>query len=75
MMSQSIQIIYTDLLAVDFRLVVDCRHGDDYIHYHWKIEIVEPNNEIFGVISDGEAYESKIAAEVAGRLYYLMNYT
>ncbi|MDQ7024195.1 MAG: hypothetical protein Q9P01_15310 [Anaerolineae bacterium] len=73
-MAKSSEIVYSESLADGFRLVVECTRNDDDISYGWKIEILEADKSIFGVASDGEAYESKIAAEVSGRLYFLMNY-
>jgi hypothetical protein len=73
-MAQSSEIVYTTKLADGFRLVVDCTRSEDSISFTWKIEVLETDGTIFGVTSDGEAYESKSSAEVSGRLYFLMNY-
>ena len=73
-MKPATDIIFKDKLAESFRLVVDCLRMDDRVSYYWRIEIIETNGEIFGVVSDGEPYDSKAAAEVSGRFYYLTNY-
>ena len=74
-MRPTTDIIYKDKLADSFRLVVECLNMDDRVSYYWRIEIIEADGEIFGVVSDGEPYDSKTAAEVSGRFYYLANYT
>lgn len=73
-MRPATEIIYKDKLADSFRLVVDCLQSEDRIAYYWRIEILEANGDIFGVVSDGEPYDTKTAAEVSGRFYYLANY-
>jgi hypothetical protein len=74
-MNSATDVIFKDKLADSFRLVVDCLRMDDRVSYYWRIEIIEADGEIFGVVSDGEPYDSKAAAEVSGRFYYLANYT
>jgi hypothetical protein len=73
-MKPTTDIIYKDNLADSFRLVVDCINMDDHVSYYWRIEILEVDGQIFGVVSDGEPYDTKTAAEVSGRFYYLANY-
>ena len=73
-MARSAENIYTSKLADGFRLVVECNHDEDSICFKWKIEVLETDGTVFGVTSDGEAYDSKSSAEVSGRLYFLMNY-
>lgn len=70
------EIIYQDMLAADVRLTVTLHDVSEPVRhsYTWRIHFLDETGESYGSANDGQWYESRAAAEAAGRLHFSLEF-